>query len=58
MKHIRRLLPLVCLSAALVLLAACGGIPHKGDTERVTAGVTLPSGSPAETGTVPPDLFD
>lgn len=53
MKRIRRLLPLLSLSAALLLLAACGGIPENGGTERVTAGVTLPSGTAAETGTVP-----
>ncbi len=55
MKRIRRLLPLLSLSAALLPLAACGGISENGGTERVTAGVTLPSGTAAETAAVPPE---
>ncbi|MBQ3889691.1 MAG: hypothetical protein II738_08100 [Clostridia bacterium] len=52
MKQFCRILSLVCLSAVLLLTAACGGIPENSGT-RVTAGVTLPSGTAAETGTVP-----
>ena len=54
MKRFCRILSFACLSAALLLTAACGGISENSGTERVTAGVTLPSGTAAETETVPP----